>query len=52
MEEARKEGHLKEVTQRQKLAEEQIMKLEAELAEEQRKKEDLVSRNVLFSVDP
>lgn len=43
-EEARKEEHLKEVTQRQKLAEEQIMKLEAELAEEQKKKEDLVSR--------
>lgn len=43
MEEARKKEHLKEVTQRQQSAEQQILKLEAELTEEQKKKEDLVS---------
>jgi hypothetical protein len=42
-EEVRKKDHLKEVTQRQQLAEQQILKLEAELAEEQKKKEELVS---------
>ena len=42
MEEVRKKEHLKEVTQRQELAEQQILKLEAELAEEKKKKEDLV----------
>ena len=42
MEEARKLEHLKEVTERQQLAEQQILKLEAELREEQRKKEELV----------
>lgn len=42
MEEARKKEHLREVTQRQLLAEQQIVKLETELAEEQKKKEDLV----------
>ena len=42
MEEARKKEHLKEVMQRQELAEQQISKLEAELAEEQKKKEELV----------
>jgi len=44
MEEARKKEHLSEITQRQELAEQQILKLEAELAEEQKKKEELVSR--------
>lgn len=43
MEEAHKKEHLKEVTQRQQSAEQQILKLEAELAEEQKRKEDLVS---------
>ena len=43
MEEARKLEHLKEVTERQLLAEQQILKLEAELSEEQRKKEELVN---------
>lgn len=42
MEEARKKEHLSEVNQRQELAEQQIAKLEAELAEEQKKKEELV----------
>ena len=42
MEEARKLEHLKEVTERQLLAEQQILKLEAELKEEQKKKEELV----------
>jgi len=42
MEEARKKEHLKQVAQRQQVAEQQIVKLEAELAEEQRKKEQLV----------
>ena len=50
MEESRKKDHLREVSQRQQLAEEQIAKLEAELAEEQKKKEELVSLVVrLFS---
>lgn len=42
MEEERKKEHLEEVMQRQVLAEEQITKLEHELAEEQKKKEELV----------
>ena len=42
MEEARKKEHLKEVMQRQELAEQQISRLDAELAEEQKKKEELV----------
>ncbi len=46
MEEARKLEHLKEVTERQLLAEQQILKLEAELNEEQRKKEELVNFQV------
>ena len=42
MEESKKKDHLKELSQRQQLAEQQIAKLEAELADEQKKKEDLV----------
>ncbi len=42
MEEVKKKEHLKEVTQRQLLAEKQIAKLEAELLEEQQKKEKMV----------
>lgn len=50
MEESRKKEHLREVTQRQQLAEQQIAKLEAELAEEQKKKEDLVRHSLFISI--
>ena len=49
MEEARKMEHLKEVTERQLLAEQQILKLEAELREEQKKKEELVRYRRTFN---
>jgi len=41
-EEVRQKDHLKKVTKRQLQAEQQISKLETELAEEQRKKNELV----------
>lgn len=41
-EEVKQKEHLDQVCKRQLLAEQQIMKLEAELAEEQRKKNELV----------
>lgn len=42
-EEVSRKEHLDQITKRQLLAEQQIAKLEAELTEEQRKKNDLVS---------
>ena len=46
LEEERKKEHIKQVTERQLLAQQQIAKLEAELADEQAKKEKLVSKRI------
>ncbi len=50
-EEVRQKEHLEQIGKRQLLAEQQISKLEAELAEEQRKKNELVSSIVVIGVE-
>ena len=51
MEVASRDDHLKKVAERQKLAEEQIKKLEAELFEAQQRKEEEVRAALHYRVD-